>query len=251
MCYISASDLFSKEFFMIQQTAEPETYRQLCFKCLRPVSSCYCKYASPVDSGVKFVFLMHPKEAKKQRTGTGRLASLCLPESEILMGIDFTQNKRLEDLLHDPQYYPVLLYPSPDAWNCKKEGFKDTLNDRKLLAIIIDSTWFCSKKIMRYSSNINTLPRLSFSGNYRSIFTFKHEPQEYCVSTIETCYYLIKELQSADLVSRNISPEPLMNIFKEMIKFQLRKENDRIEGRIPSTHATDWKYNRIREIPDF
>ena len=62
-----------------------ENYRQLCFKCMRPISSCYCKYTAPINCGIKFVFLMHPKEAKKQRTGTGRLACLCLPESEILM----------------------------------------------------------------------------------------------------------------------------------------------------------------------
>ncbi|MGN0756331.1 tRNA-uridine aminocarboxypropyltransferase [uncultured Treponema sp.] len=228
-----------------------ENYRQLCFKCMRPVSSCYCKYTAPINCGIKFVFLMHPKEAKKQRTGTGRLASLCLPESEILMGIDFTKNKRLEELLNDPQYYPVLLYPSPDAWTCSKEGFKETIQGKKLLAIIVDSTWFCSKKILRYSTNINSLPKFSFTGNYKSIFTFKHEPQEYCVSTIETCYYLIKELQSTGIVDKGISPEPLMTVFKQMIKFQLQKENDRIEGKIPNSHAKDWKYTRKKEIPNF
>lgn len=234
-----------------QNQEEPGKYREVCWKCHRPVASCYCKYTAPVESGIKFVFLMHPKEARKQKTGTGRLASLCLPDSEIIVGIDFTNNERINQLLNDPQYYPVLLYPSPDAWTAGNEGFKETLGGKKLLAFIVDSTWFCSKKMIRYSMNINSLPKFSFTGQYRSIFTFKHEPAEYCVSTIETCYYLIKELQDSGIASKKADPEPLMNVFKEMIKYQLQKENDRVEGKIPSTHIYDWKYNKIKEIPDF
>lgn len=234
-----------------ENSIEPVQHREVCWKCHRPVASCYCKYTAPVDCGIKFVFLMHPKEARKQKTGTGRLASLCLPDSEIVVGIDFTNHPRIVELLNDPQYYPVLLYPSDDAWNAGKEGLKSTLGNRKLLAFIIDSTWFCSKKMIRYSMNINSLPKFSFTGQYKSIFTFKHEPAEYCVSTIETCYYLIKELQDSGIAKKEADPEPLMNVFKEMIKYQLQKENDRIEGKIPSTHIYDWKYNTKKEIPDF
>ncbi len=237
---------------MIEKENLPqERQRELCLKCLRPISSCYCKYTSPIDCGIKFVFLMHPKEAKKQKTGTGRLASLCLPESEIFIGVDFTKNIRLNSLLCDEKYFPVLLYPSPDAKTCKSDEFREKLKGKKLLAIILDSTWFCSKKMMRESLNLKSLPRLSFSGNYKSIFTFKHEPKEYFISTIETCYYLIHELQDVGLVPSNISSEPLMNTFKAMIKFQLTKENERIEGKLPNNHATDWKYTKLKEIPDF
>lgn len=225
--------------------------RELCFKCLRPKDTCFCKFLPPFDCGVKFVFLMHPKEAKKNRTGTGRIAHSGLIDSEIIMGIDFTKNERLCQLLADPQYYPVLLYPGEDAWNAKKEGFKEEIGNRKILAIIIDSTWFCSKKMLKLSTNVTSLPKISFYGSYRSIYTFKREPSEECVSTIETCYYLIKELQSTQIIDKNIEPEPLMTAFKEMIKFQLQKENDRIEGKIPNTHATDFKYHKLKEIPKF
>ena len=167
------------------------------------------------------------------------------------MGIDFTKNTRLCQLLSDPQYYPVLLYPGDDAWNSEKPGFKEEIGNRKLLAIIIDSTWFCSKKMIKSSSNIMALPKVSFSGEYRSIFTFKREPYPECVSTIETCYYLIKELQTATIVNQDVNPECLMTAFKEMIKFQLQKENDRIAGLLPNTHAGDWKFTKKKEIPTF
>ena len=143
-----------------------------------------------------------------------------------------------------------MLYPANDAWTSKKEGFKEAVGNKKILAIIIDSTWFCSKKMLKLSKNIMALPKLSFSGDYRSIFTFKKEPLPQCISTIETCYYLIKEMQASSIISEKIEPESLMDAFKKMIKFQLQKENDRIEGKLPSTHASDFKYTRKKEIPD-
>ncbi|MBQ8678543.1 MULTISPECIES: tRNA-uridine aminocarboxypropyltransferase [unclassified Treponema] len=225
--------------------------RTICYKCLRPIETCLCKFLPPFDSGVKFVFLMHPKEAKRNRTGTGRIAHAGLLDSEILVGIDFTKHARLCELLADERYYPVLLYPGEDAWNAQKEGFKSQIGKKKLLAIIIDSTWFCSKKMIRLSTNIMALPKLSFAKSYRSIYTFKKEPSEECVSTIETCYYLIKELQEAEIVDGSVNPECLMTAFKELIKFQLQKENDRIDGKLPNSHATDYKYTKKKEIPDF
>ena len=225
--------------------------RDFCYKCFRPKDSCVCEVLKPFDPGIKFVFLMHPKEAKRQRTGTGRIAHAGLIDSEIIMGIDFTKNERLCGLLQNPQYFPVLLYPDQNAWNSKKEGFKEELNGRKLLAIIIDSTWFCSKKMIKLSTNIMALPKLSFSGEYRSIFTFKREPHPEYVSTIETCYYLIREFQESGLIEKTSNPESLMDAFKMMIKFQLQKENDRIAGLLPNTHANDYKFTKKKEIPDF
>lgn len=205
----------------------------------------------PVDANVKFVFLMHPKEAKHQKTGTGRLAHATLPDSEIIVGIDFTKDPRVCELLADPQYFPVFMYPGKDAWNCKKEGFKEAVGNKKLLVFIIDSTWFCSKKMLRYSTNITSLPKVSFCGSYKSIYTFKKEPYEYCVSTIETCYYFIKELQLCSIVSSSVDPEPLLDVFKHMIVFQLEKENERIDSGLPSTHQKDVVYTTKKEIPDF
>lgn len=228
-----------------------ETKSHICFKCLNPISRCFCSDLKTVDSGIKFIFLMHPKEAKRQKTGTGRLAHLRLPESEILVGVDFTQNEHLNSLLSSPEYFPVLLYPGDDARTAGTPGFKEEIGNRKLLVIIIDSTWFCSKKMIKLSTNVNTLPKLSFSGSYKSIFTFKREPAEYCVSTIESCYYIIKELQTSGIANRDVDPEPLMDVFKKMISYQLSRENERIEKGLPGHHAKDWKYTKVKEIPEY
>jgi len=209
---------------------------------------------------------MHPKEFRRTRTGTGNLARLCLENSEILVGLDFENNQRLKDLLQDPQYQPLLMYPGEDAWNVKKEGFKelflgeefkgDSPQDKTPLCktpliLILDATWFCSKKMLEHNPFLLELPKLSFAGSYRSIFTFKREPSPECISTIECCYYMIKELQEAGLSPLDQDPQPLMNIFKAMIKLQLTAENERILGIRANSHDYDAKYTKIKEIPDY
>lgn len=222
-----------------------------CFKCFKPMSACLCKYTEELDTGIKFIFLMHPKEFKKQRTGTGNLSHITLKDSEIIVGLDYANNQRLSQLLNDPQYFPVMMYPGEEAWTAKREGFKETVGNKKLLVLILDATWFCSKKMIEHNPFLLDLPRVSFYGDYRSIFTFKREPRPEYISTIECCYYLIKELQTVDMVNKELNPEPLMNVFKQMIKLQLEKENERIQGLIPNIHNYDNKYHKIKEIPDF
>ena len=220
-----------------------------CWRCFRPVRYCLCKYAEPVDAGVKFVLLMHPKEAKRERTGTGRIAHVSLVDSEILVGLDFSKNERLHELLSDERYFPVLLYPGKDANTVRTEGFADLVGDKTLLVLVIDATWFCSRKVIEHSAFLLDLPRLSFAGSYRSEFTFKREPSPDYISTIESCYYLIKELKSVHLANENVNPEPLMTAFRKLIRDQLQAQNDRIDGKLPDTHSYNWKYTKKVTIP--
>ena len=215
-----------------------------CYKCFRPLSHCLCAYATPVQSGVKFVVLMHPKEAKRERTGTGRLAHISLVDSELLVGLDFSGNARLQELLCDKRYLPVLLYPGDSAWTAKSADFAASLGDKTLLVIVVDATWFCSRKVIEHNPFLLDLPRISFSREYRSEFTFKREPRPECVSTIESCYYLIKELQEAQFVSHSVDASSLMTVFRKMVAAQIQAQNDRIDGKLPDTHAYNWKYTK-------
>lgn len=223
-----------------------------CYKCFKPVSNCLCKYTKELDTGIKFIFLMHTKEAKRQRTGTGNIAHISLKNSEIIVGLDFNHNKRLQELLTSEKYFPVLMYPDENAWTAKKDGFKEAIGNKILLVIILDATWFCAKKMIEHNPFLLKLPKISFYGNYRSIFTFKHEPKPEYISTVESCYYFIKEMQGENLlIDKNVDPSPMMTAFKQMIVFQLKAENERILGIRPNTHFYDDKYKKLKTIPQF
>lgn len=188
---------------------------------------------------------MHPKEAYRQHTGTGRLASLSLIESEIIVGIDFSQNKRLKELLEDSKYKTMLLYPGEDSITCRHQSLTQTKNENKqLLIVVVDATWFFAKKMLRLSPNVKKLPKISFSNVYQSQFTFKRQPAIGYVSTIESCYYLLKEMQQANLVSSEINVQPLMDVFKRMVDFQIKTEQERLALGIPGRHDYDLKRDK-------
>jgi DTW domain-containing protein YfiP len=179
---------------------------------------------------------MHPKEAYKQKTGTGRLASLSLLGSEIIIGVDFTQNAQVLELLSNPKYYPVLMYPDKNAWSAQKEGFKAAIGDKTLLVFLVDATWFFAKKMLRLSPNLQTIPKVSFDRAYRSQYIFKTQPAKECLSTIETCYYLLNELQEKTIIPK-VDTEPLMHIFHRLVNYQLESEKLRQISGSPSRYS--------------
>lgn len=196
-----------------------------CLKCFRPLKTCYCRFIKEVDPEIKFIFLMHPVEAYRQRTGTGRLASLSLKNSEIIIGESFDKNKRVCELLSDQSYFPLILYPGKISFYAETFNFSDKGENRKLLIFLIDGTWKQARKIMFHSRILKNIPRITFRRRYHSKFRIKKQPADYCLSTIESAYYLIKELRKSGFCGRNSDPEPLMAVFERMVQFQIDCEN--------------------------
>ena len=171
---------------------------------------------------MRFVILMHSKEARKQRTGTARLAKLSLKNAELLIGTDFTRNDRVNSLIKDPSYNPFVLYPGPKAVNFKTLG-NDILKPqgKTLLIFVVDGTWACAKRLLGKSQNIRALPRISFSRSYISQFAIKKQPREHCVSTIEAIYHLCEEAEEAGYENLNAQRETLMVVLKKLVDTQL------------------------------
>ena len=200
--------------------------RENCYKCFRPIINCFCKSIKPIKTNIKFVFLIHPKEALKQKTGTGRLAHLSMTDSEMIIGVDFTDNSTVNDYIKDPSYYPVLLFPGINSLTVESGQFMKDLSGKKLLVFIIDGTWALVKKMIRLSTNLQKLQTMSFINKYKSKFIIKRQPRPFCLSTIESVYYLIEELKSRDIINKKINPNGLIKTFQKMINFQITCKND-------------------------
>jgi len=173
---------------------------------------------------------MHPHEAKKQRTGTGRLASLSLLGSEIIVERSFDNNIKTQDLINNPSFYPMLLYPGDSSLSAEEINFKKVLKDRTLLIFLIDATWREARRMMFLSPSLQNLPRLSFKREYRSQFLIKTQPKNFYLSTIESSYYLVKELQEAGVCNSKLQTEGMMDVFKKMVDFQIECRKDRIKA---------------------
>jgi len=166
---------------------------------------------------------MHPKEFKKTKNGTGHLTHLSLPNSELFMGIDFTGNVRINEIIATHESF--ILYPSAHAINLSHKNplVEKALHVKKPMAIfLIDSTWACSLKMMRESKNLHGLSHISFDATKRSEFKIKEQPLEYCLSTIEstlTVLELLAQWQIETIAQEKL--ETFLTPFHAMIDYQL------------------------------
>lgn len=75
-----------------------------------------------------------------------------------------------------------------------------------------------AKKMLRLSPNVRSLLNFPFRSSTALSSPSKRQPGgSSCVSTIESCYYLIRELRAAALVSARLDPDPLMAVFRRMV----------------------------------
>jgi DTW domain-containing protein YfiP len=170
---------------------------------------------------------MHPKEARRERLGTGRLAHAALPDSEIIVGVDFTADPRVNALLADPGNLCMVLYPGANALDVSAGDVTPLLRSaesgRRLTLFLIDGTWQCAKKMMTQSRNIQTLPRISFAPAGESIFEIKEQPAPWCLSTLESIHRFLDEADRRGLESLPGRPQDtLLDVFRSMIEFSLR-----------------------------
>ena len=204
--------------------------RVMCYRCFWPQQLCWCGSLVPMASRTRFVFLMHPKEFKEEKAGTGRLTHLCLPNSELHMGTGFAGHEEVGALLADPQNHCVLLYPGKEARNLSQGEFTaGDLGGRRLVVFLLDATWPLARKMLRLSPNLQALPRIMFTPTAPSRYIIKQQPQPGCLSTLEAVHELLLVLEQSGL-DRYEQPEQLLGIFDRMQRFQMECAADPNRG---------------------
>ncbi len=211
----------------ISQKKNETSHRQVCYRCFRPAGICLCSDIKAFDTHTRFVILMHPKEARKVKLGTGRLTHLCLKNSEILMGVDFTEDQRINCLLKDPFYYPVLLYPGEGSVDISEFHFPEDASDkRKILVFVIDASWTLAKKMLKLSATLSALPKIRFRPQEPSRYVIKQQPHENCLSTIESVHFLLHELDRLRIEDCQGQHRSLLDFLDKICQHQLECTRD-------------------------
>jgi len=170
-------------------------YRLFCARCRRPQNGCYCSLVQRFESDPRFIILTQPREAK-HRLGTGRMAHLCLANSMLFEGVDFSEDRRVNREINDPANCPVLLYLSSASINLSRQLWSErqTLfpNHRKLVVFVLDGTWKSVRKMIRLSKNLARLPMICFDAPTPSAYRIRREPRPQCYSTIEAIHQVIE-----------------------------------------------------------
>lgn len=164
---------------------------------------------------------MHPKEQRKIKNGTGLMTKLQLVNSEIIVGVDFTDNKRVNKILADENSTSFLLYPGQENFNLSVRKSSETtsfMGDKPTI-FILDGTWPFARKMLKLSKNLQKLKRVSFDNKIKSKFTIKQQPESLCLSTIESVYTVINLLNRDNL--ENCNTNDFLLPFEKMIEYQV------------------------------
>ena len=199
---------------------EVEEARVKCYRCYRPLSSCMCEHVRPIKTETKFVILMHPKEFQKVKNGTGYLTHLSLPNSELFIGVDFREHGRVNTLLQDSNNLCYVLYPDEKSHNLNEERIE--AEGKQVVIFIIDATWSTAQKLLKVSTNLQALPKLSFTHTKSSQFQIKEQPEDHCLSTIESTLTILELLDEHKMERiEKVAFESFLDPFKAMIKYQI------------------------------
>jgi DTW domain-containing protein YfiP len=179
-----------------------------------------------MPTATRFVFLMHPKEYKEEKAGTGRLTHLCLPNSELHMGTGFDADEAVQALIADSRNQCVLLYPGADARNLSHGDLTAAdLGGRRLVVFLLDATWSLARKVLRLSPSLQRLPRIMFTPTAPSRYIIKQQPQAGCLSTLEAVHELLLVLEKQGL-DRYPQSTQLLEVFDRLQRIQMEYAAD-------------------------
>lgn len=188
---------------------------------MSPSSTCICKHTNPIHTKTRFIILMHPKEYKKEKNGTGRMTMLQLENSEIIVGVDFTNNTQVNEILTQEKSSSFLLYPGKDNFNLsiRKSSEINSFMGNNPHIFILDGTWPCARKMLKLSKNLQKLKRVSFDNTIKSKFIIKQQPKSLCLSTIESVYTVLNLLKEGRL--EQCETKGFLIPFEKMIEYQI------------------------------
>lgn len=189
--------------------------RNVCSRCRRPESVCYCDQLPVIDTRTRVVLLQHARE-RRVAIGTARMAHVALKNSELLVGVDFNDNKRLQELAAHPERV-VFLYPG--------EGIptpRELEGPPPEVLVVVDGTWPQSKKLLKMNPLLGSFRRVGLLPEKPSNYRIRKEPAEHCLSTIEAVVQCLDGLEG-----NGAALQPMLEAFARMVDFQLEGEKSR------------------------
>lgn len=167
---------------------EAAATRAICARCRRPESVCYCAHLVSLPTRTRVLLLQHPRE-RDVPIGTARLAHLCLPGSQLRVGVDFDDDAQVRAALDGagPTY---LLFPGPDAIDVAQARIAGPIT-----LVVVDGTWWQARKLLKRNATLAALPQLRFTPRVPSNYRIRREPADHCVATVEALAEVLGALE--------------------------------------------------------
>lgn len=175
--------------------------RAMCAQCLRALSACICACVEVSTHRTEVLILQHPQEARHIKS-SGRLLHLCLPHSQIEVGIAF-DDAALDIWLSGGAKQSILLYPEIKDHNLLKETNREiappttSWHDRpasEIRLVVIDASWRQSRAMLAANPSLLQLPRLSLQEVPDSQYLIRQAHKVDQLSSFEACVYALQRL---------------------------------------------------------
>ncbi len=176
-----------------------------CPRCRLHLSICVCALIPTLTTRTRLLLLIHRDEERKP-TNTGRLAHLCLPNSEIVRRGD--RGAPEPKLSWEPDSQPLLVFPHDDAtplatW--ASGGAKVTL-------IVPDGTWRQAFKARKRVPGLRDVPCVSLPEGAPTLYRLRSERHEGGLATMEAIARALGVLEGAPI------ERALVALFRTMIE---------------------------------
>lgn len=149
------------------------------------------------------------------------MTALQLENSEIIVGVDFTNNDRVNEIIAQEKDGAFLLYPGEDSFDlsASKSAALNAYMGNAPHIFLLDGTWACARKMLRLSKNLQKIKRVSFDNTIVSKFSIKQQPKPLCLSTIESIYTVLNLLRASGL--EQCDTKDFLLPFEKMIQYQI------------------------------
>lgn len=184
--------------------------QRYCSTCLKVKVACYCHLLTQINNKTRIIILQHPSESRHP-LGTGKMAALTFKNSSLLIGENFSEDQKLNQILKSSN--SAILWPNDYDYHF------ETLDKSKFepeTLVLIDATWRKAYKMFMLSENLHELPKMSFKKERRSIYYLRKEPKENFLSTIEAISFALNELEG-------MNPNQSLKALSYIQEFQLKK----------------------------
>ncbi|WP_306523170.1 tRNA-uridine aminocarboxypropyltransferase [Rheinheimera sp.] len=179
----------------LQRTTKPFNARGSrvvrCDHCLLPQADCIC-FAKPEPCAKSaFLFLMYTGECFKP-TNTGRLIADVAMDNHAFVWDRTEPAPALLALLADPQYQPVVIFPTQYAEPERCINRPKPTEGKKTLFILLDGTWREAKKMFSKSPYLNQFPVLGIQPTQASNYQLREAAHLHQLCTAEVMIEVLK-----------------------------------------------------------
>lgn len=174
------------------------------------VHNCICDAEPQLSCDAHFILLTHPKELGKD-TNTGELMLRTLPNCQRYTWDRVNPPATLLEQLSSPRYQPWLLFPSDEQHPATQYQPAD---GKQPLFILLDATWQEARKMVRKSTWLAQLPRLSLTPVSTSAYQLRRNQQAGNLCTCEAGIALLELLgESAQATQLNLYFQEFISTF--------------------------------------